>query len=651
MVWIEKYFNFYTVIIIFIATALLYNHYNPLWCSPDEERHFGYCEFIAQKGKLPVYTTDTTQYSLNMGFHPPLYYLAMSLLCAKNGPPLKEIVRVSDEPGYRKIIHPESETRFPFSGKARSAYAIRLLSIALCAAGLLLLYRLALKLMPGERIFATAAVAFVATIPQFQQLSTSISNQNLMIVLSTALVHGLICYLEKPNSRTRQASCGVLLGLCLLTRTASILYIPVVFLVLAWTWFRDKRSTVYDAVVMYGPAFIISGWWYIRNLVFFKDPLLSKAFITHQPWIGQKVPLTLDYFAKGLAITFTSFFGDLGSLQISLPVFHLTVYGALLFLGLMGFCFWLFSDRRETSSFQRQAVGLLLAVLAVGFAQYTSMTFKYFGIFLGRYLFIILAPIVLIVFLGLRRLVPAPLRTAFFVCLSTFLIVLNVFFCYQILRPAYADTLLVETAGVSSFCCKTPPINRNTSIGQHFVSTDDNLCAIRVMFTYTFPQRDGEVSFSIWEEGHSDKILYQLTYPLKKITDSQRLVFVFPPIKNSAGKTYTFSFSSRVDNGVSLWYDKEDQYVQGSRVQNGNPLSGDLYFSAYCFTGETPETIWQGIAPAVINQKNYITIGELQFYLDLTPEIQKQTVTHEKLGIITSAIKSRKAKSSGEKAK
>jgi hypothetical protein len=86
---LEKIFNIYTVIIIFIATGLLYNYYNPLWCSPDEERHFGYCEFIAQNGKLPAYTTDTSQYSLNMGFHPPLYYLVMSLLCSKDGPLIK----------------------------------------------------------------------------------------------------------------------------------------------------------------------------------------------------------------------------------------------------------------------------------------------------------------------------------------------------------------------------------------------------------------------------------------------------------------------------------------------------------------------------------------------------------------------------------
>jgi hypothetical protein len=245
----------------------------------------------------------------------------------------------------------------------------------------------------------------------------------------------------------------------------------------------------------------------------------------------------------------------------------------------------------------------------------------------------------MIIFSGLRFLVPSSQRRIFWVGLSTLLVALNLFFCYEVLRPAYADTQLVETAGLSSFCCKTAPVTRNKAIGQNFVSTDDNLCAIRVMFTWKSLPLDGEISFSLWEKGHHEKVLHRQTYPLNKISDSQRLVFIFPPIKKSAGRTYTFSFSSPADDGISLWYEQKDLYPRGSQVQNGADTNGDLYFSAYCFTGETPQTFWQGIAPAVVNQDNYITIGEMQFYLDLDEDFRKSTLTHQKLRLITEAVR------------
>jgi 4-amino-4-deoxy-L-arabinose transferase-like glycosyltransferase len=463
-----------------------------------------------------------------------------------------------------------------------------------------------------------------------------------MIVFSIALTLCLVCYLEKPTSRKRQVACGLLLGLCLLTRTAAILYIPVTLCALVWIWFRDKRSPIFDAIILYGLAFLISGWWYLRNLIYFKDPLFSKALLVHQPWVGMKVPLTLNYLKTVLSKTFTSFFGDLGSLQIGLPPFHLAVYGALLLLGLAGFCFWLCLARKTTGSFQRQAMGLMLIALVGGLTQYTSMNLKFFGVYLGRYLFLVIAPLTIIIFSGLRFLMPSSQRRIFWVGLSILLVTLNLFFCYEVLRPAYADTRLVETAGLSSFCCKTAPVTRNKAIGQNFVSTDDNLCAIRVMFTWKSLPQDGEISFSLWEKDRRDKVLHRQTYPLNKISDSQRLVFIFPPIKKSAGRTYTFSFSSSADDGISLWYDREDRYSRGSQVQNGADTDGDLYFSAYCFTGETPQTIWQGIAPAVVNQDNYITIGEMQFYFDLDEGLRKSTLIHQKLKLLTEVVKRQK---------
>jgi hypothetical protein len=314
-------------------------------------------------------------------------------------------------------------------------------------------------------------------------------------------------------------------------------------------------------------------------------------------------------------------------------------------MGLLGFCLWLCRDGKTLNESQGQIIGLLLLTFTGGMLQYASMNLNFFGVFLGRYLFIIMAPIVVIVFSGLRHLVPAPQRNIFWVGLSALLLMCNLYFCYGVLRPAYAAPMLSETAGLASFCCKTPPINRTTTISQRFVSTANNLCAVRVMFASKSFQQNDTIVFTLWEKDNADQILHKTTYPLNKISDFERLIFIFPPLKNSAGKTYTFSLNTTEDEGISLWYSHEDQYPHGSLLKNGIVSNGDLYFNAYCFTGKIPKTVWQGKETAVIKQ-DYIQIRELQFYLDLNSALQENIVTHQKLGLVRNARIIRKSEKS-----
>ena len=624
--------------------AFLFNYFNPLWCSPDEERHFGYCEYIAQKGRLPAYTTDPEQYSLNMGFHPPLYYFLTSFFCAKDTIQLKDILVINDAPGYQKIVHPRTDSGLMYPEKVRSAYSIRFFSIILSSITLFLIYRLALTVLPGETAFAAACALFVATIPQFQQVSSSISNQSLMMLTSTAFITCLVHYVNCPEKRRWKAGAGFFLGMCFLTRSASVLFIPLTLCAVIWVWFRNRKKALSDGILILGIGFVIAGWWYVRNYIVYRDPLLSKAFMFHQPWISQKVPFTLDYFLTVLYKTYTSFFGALGSTQIHIPPIQNAVYGLLLVLAAMGAGSFILKFK-NTTSFQRQSLCLLFLALAGAVAQYAIMNVQYFGMYLGRYFFIVLGPFAVIIFTGLYYLLPVKARKGFFSALSALLVVLNLYVCFMVLRPAYADTQLEEKAVQNSFCCTTPAINTTITIGQRFVVDENNLCAVRVLFTWEKHKQYGDIFFTLRQGSFDGPVLYRMSYPIEKISDSQRLVFIFPPIRESAGKEYvaTFSSSTAKGQGIQLWYESADNYPDGSLFVNGKPAAGDLYFSAYCFTGETPWTIWQGKDEVVLNQDNFIPIGELQFYLDLTPERQKQIVTHEKLAIIKTAVQNKKS--------
>jgi hypothetical protein len=224
------------------------------------------------------------------------------------------------------------------------------------------------------------------------------------------------------------------------------------------------------------------------------------------------------------------------------------------------------------------------------------------------------------------------------------LIVLNLNVLFNVLKPAYSETNLKEAVDQPMFCCPTAQINSSSTLGQTFVSPRDNLCTIRVMFSCETNQKRGEITFVLREAGNNEKVLYRMKYPLKKIENSTRCYFIFPPIKNSSGKKYIFSFTSPSlpgGKGVSLWYESKDCYPDGSMLVNNEPAAGDLYFTAYYFTGKYPKTVWEGKKQTVINQGTYVNLRELQFYHERSKDFREKTITHEKIMRFTKAQKKR----------
>jgi hypothetical protein len=166
------------------------------------------------------------------------------------------------------------------------------------------------------------------------------------------------------------------------------------------------------------------------------------------------------------------------------------------------------------------------------------------------------------------------------------------------------------------------------------------------MFSSLNTLKMGEITFSLIEEGDERKVLRKINLPLEKIDDCTRYFFIFPPIKDSMGKDYTFSFISSslsAEKGVSLWYESSDCYPGGKMLVNGESTTGDFYFTAYHFTGENPKTDWQGKREIVINQGLYVSLRELQLYHERSRKFRGKTITHEKIMRIKKAVNNRKS--------
>ena len=616
---------------LFIVLGLGFSYYTPLWCPPDEDRHFAYCEYIAQNHTLPHLDANDAGFRIGQATHPPLYYLIGSFFCKADKELILQKVSINEGPGYAIITPPATRDDPSYEVKARSAYRLRMVSLVFSGFTIFLTFLLILNIFPGETTVASTGALLVATNPQLLHVSASVSNEPLNIMLATLYIFILINYLKAPFERSWQILAGMVLGLCLLTKLSAIIYVPITLLVVLWVCFRERKNFLGSLIVILSTAFLLSGWWYLRNWILYQDPVFSKITEAIHPWALRQQPLSLAYGAFIAKMVFVSFFGYFGSLQIPISNMHLACYGTLIIFGCAGICKLIVKEK--LSPFQLQVLGLLFLAICAGVVFYLQMNIRY-NSFMGRYLFVVIAPIAALIVTGLWMLVPVRWRNYWLIFIGCFLIVVNLDVLFRILKPAFAEPRLALGVDQSMFCCFKPAINDITTISQTFVSPGNKLCAIRAIFSYQSQRTDGDLVFVLKETGGQGKIVRQMLYPLRKtIKGIDRYFFIFPPIMDSRGKEYQVSFGARSvsdGEGISVGYDANDRYPGGRMFVNGEPAEGDLYFQTYCFSGDHPETDWEGRREVIMDQM-YVSVRESQFYSEMSREFRKKTIIHEKL--------------------
>jgi hypothetical protein len=626
---------------LFILLGLGYSYYTPLWAPPDEERHLAYSEYIAQHKELPHLDALEKGFHIAQALHPPIYYLIGSLFCSKDKELILQKVSINEGPGYTIISPPHNGIDLSYEKKARKAYLLRILSLVFSSLTVFLVFLIILSIFPGETIAASIGALFIATNPQFLHISASISNEPLSTAFATLYCFILLYYLKTPFKLSRQLLLGIVLGCCLLTKISTILYIPVTAIAIIWVNWGNRKNLLRNFAIIFLMVASVSSWWYLRNLIVYNDIIFTKALNALQPWSMRKEPFALSDGALIAKMTFISFYGYFGAQQIPITAVHLAFYGALMLLGCAGLVKLI--TKSELSAFQRRVLILLFLSVGFGIAFYLQMNVRY-PMPMGRYLFVIIAPISILTATGLKMLFPAWWRNYILIFIGFFLIGANLDVLFRVLKPAYAETLLIVGVDQPQFCCPTPALNSSTTIGQTFVSPENNLCAVRVMFSNEGHQPHGELRFTLQEVDTHNRVLCQIIVPTEKIEELNKYYFIFPPIPDSRGKRYQFSFDTQAmgqHNGNSLWFEADNCYHEGKLFINGNPVSGALYFTTYHFTGERAATEWQGEKAMFINQGWYINIREMQHYGELSKDFRLKTTTHEKLLQLDKALERR----------
>jgi D-alanyl-D-alanine carboxypeptidase (penicillin-binding protein 5/6) len=132
-------------------------------------------------------------------------------------------------------------------------------------------WRLLGRLMPDSPVGRSVAFAFLALNPMFLGMAWSVQNDSLALLIGFAAID----YASTIGRRSVDGLHGAVLGaivaagvLTKLTDWALVLALPL------WLVLVPRARRPWRAVLAFGGSVsVLSGWWFIRNMVLYGDPL------------------------------------------------------------------------------------------------------------------------------------------------------------------------------------------------------------------------------------------------------------------------------------------------------------------------------------------------------------------------------------------
>lgn len=328
--------------------GLLYLFATPIFEANEELWHFGYVQHLRETGSLPVQdlAARDTLYGQH-GSQPPLYYLALATLTAPisldDAAPYRQLNPhvLVDQPGAfgNKNRVTRDENLQVTQGTGLAVLVARALGLLLGAGTIFFVYRIGQLISPQRPTVAFVAAALTSLNPMFIFVSASVTNDSLAMCLNSALILLLLSTLRDGFSTRASLAMAVLFSLACLTKTTSLVLLPalvgVAFFVRRKT--GDRRGMLAMLYLLLLCWLLIAGWWLIRNLQLYGEPL---GIITQATLAGSRGMYfdVADLFAEFHQFRM-SFWGLFGASNIQLASIFYVLFDLGTFLSFAGCIF------------------------------------------------------------------------------------------------------------------------------------------------------------------------------------------------------------------------------------------------------------------------------------------------------------------------
>ena len=337
------------VLVLFVCLGVGYSLVVPPFETPDEVFHFAFARHLSQGNPLPVQTLEATGPWEHEGTQAPLYYFLVGRLTARiDQSDFGQINRQNPRSNLGDPLYPGNKNLMlysarpmPFRGANLAMHIGRWFSLALGCLTILMVYLTARLAFPGASYLRLLSALIVASLPQFAFISAAVSNDSMIILVSTTAIFWLVRLVTREKTQAIQwwewGVLGILLGLAAISKLQGLaLFAPAGIVVLWLAWQRRTwRLPCVAAALILTPVLAIAGWWYWRNFTLYGDWLGVERLLTIN---GMRTEaLSWGAFRGELRGLRYSFWGLFGWFSIILPGWIYRAFDAISVVALAGF--------------------------------------------------------------------------------------------------------------------------------------------------------------------------------------------------------------------------------------------------------------------------------------------------------------------------
>ncbi len=272
------------LLLLYVALASAFSRSMPFNKGPDEGINLDYIHFIAARGRLPITYQERDEVGPKANW-PALYHLAVAGLSrlanvdVVGPPPIKifwdsfryRVIDVNDEHPWYLLSEDQAP---PYYGRIMALHLGRWLSIGFSALTLVLVYLIAVEIIPQAGWLAVAAAALLAFIPQFIFVGSALNEDALVAALSALYFWLLIRLIKQPEKLWLYGAAGLVLGLSITAKYTTVVLPLEVGLVLGWLAWRRHYSWRWwwQRMALVGlAAGLASSWWFGWNFWFLNE--------------------------------------------------------------------------------------------------------------------------------------------------------------------------------------------------------------------------------------------------------------------------------------------------------------------------------------------------------------------------------------------
>ncbi len=410
------------IILGFVAVSVAFSVATPLLEAPDETSHLDMVHYLYQHRALPIQRPGDFPAGQE-GSEPPLYYALGAVLFSvspqptivldnqRNQNPNVNFHRAAEPRDNRNLYAHTLQEQFPYRGDVLGAHLVRLLGVVLGIFTVLLTFLSARELFPDHRFLAPLATALVAFNPQFAFLSGVVNDDDGIACAATLVLWLLLRRIRRGGSPRLALALGVALGCAVLMKVSGILLLPLAGLALVGEAEMRARRFAPQAVLVAVPFLIVTGWWLVRNQILYGDPLGWSMMLAANWQMIRPSPLSIP---EALAILWRArgtYWGMFGWTNVAFPdlVYRLIDVGTG--IALVGLVIGLGRTMLgEASGRRRFALVLLVIWPLLIFASLVHWLQINRAADQWRLLFPAVAPIAILLALGIEEIIQAPSR-------------------------------------------------------------------------------------------------------------------------------------------------------------------------------------------------------------------------------------------------